>query len=262
VAAPAPTPDPAPVAAPPPAAAPVPVAQPYAPDPAAQPGYGSSYGEPPPPPAPPAEKKSPIPPFSVRVDPFNWIVLGQLGFEVEVGLAKWISVETVPMFVVDDTPPWLNIGGGDNRVYQGSGGWGALSGASLGVNFWPDKLFRGYVIRTGLTNYSLEYETKSSTGSRVDFVPHVQRQFYVMFGSVSRWGPFTIGGGIGLGYELNKETRCFPNDARSVSDAKPGNCDEIQIATPLNGNLAIIPVTPFTYPWEILGRISLGVTID
>jgi hypothetical protein len=198
----------------------------------------------------------------VRVDPFNWILQGQLGFELEVGLLKWLSVETVPMFVVDSTPPWLNFGGGDSRVYQGSGGLGALAGASLGVNFWPQRVFRGYVIRTGFTNYSLEYETKTAGGARIDFVPHVQRQFYVMLGSVSRWGPFTIGGGIGLGYELNKETRCFPSDARSVNDAKPGNCDEIQIATPYAGGYVPISVTPFTYPWEILGRISLGVTID
>jgi hypothetical protein len=210
----------------------------------------------------PADEGSSIPPFSVRVDPFNWILQGRLGFELEVGLLKWLSVEMVPMFVVDRTPPWLNFGGGDARVYQGSGGLGALSGASIGVNFWPQRVFRGYVIRTGFTNYSLEYETKYADGSRVDFVPHVERQFYVMLGSVSPWGPFTIGGGIGLGYELNKQTRCFPSGARSVADAKPGNCDEIQIATPVNGGLAAIGVTPFTYPWEILGRISLGVTID
>ncbi len=197
----------------------------------------------------------------MRVDPLNWILQGQLGFELEVGLLKWLSVETVPMFVVDSTPPWLNFGGGDSRVYQNSNGWGALAGASLGVNFWPQKVFRGYVIRTGITNYSLEYETKTDQGVRLDSAAHVQRQFYVMLGSVSRWGPFTIGGGIGLGYELNKETRCYPSGAR-LGQTVPGNCDEIQIAMPVDNRLAVIPVTPFTYPWEILGRISLGVTID
>lgn len=248
--------------APTPAPAPPPAPAPAEPTPVPQPYVEPSYVEPPPPPHRPEEEGAKIPPFSVRVDPFNWILLGQLGFQIEVGLLKWLSVETVPMFVVDDSPPWLNIGGGDSRVYQASGGWGALSGATIGLNFWPRKVFDGYVIRTGLTNYSLEYETKTEAGTRVDFVPHVQRQFYVMIGSVSRWGAFTIGGDLGLGYELNKETRCFPNDARSVADARPGNCDEIQIATPYNNGLAKIAVTPFTYPWEILGRISLGVTID
>lgn len=253
--------------APPPAApAPPPAPAPYSPPPAAAepqapPPTYAAPAEPPPPPAR-AESESKIPPFSVRIDPFNWILQGQLGFELEVGLADWLSVETVPMFVVDQTPPWLNIGGGDSRVYQHSGGWGALSGATLGVNFWPRRVFKGYVIRAGLTNYSLEYETKDSAGARIDFVPHVKRQFYAMFGSVERWGAFTLAGGIGLGYELNKETRCYPANARSTADARPGDCDEIQIATPVGNGLVAIPVTSFTYPWDILGRISLGVTID
>jgi len=263
--APAPAAQPAPVAAPtsaPPPNAPVP--QPYAQDPNAQPGYGVSYGgAPPPPPAPPESEKTPIPPFSVRLDPFNWILEGQLGVELEVGLLDWLSVETVPMFVVDESPPWLHLGGGDSRVYQKSNGVGALSGATLGLNFWPHKVFKGYVIRTGLSNYGLEYETRRD-GTRVDSVAHTKRQFYAMLGSMSRWGAFTVSGGIGLGYELNKQTRCFPSNATSLSQAGPGDCDEIQLAIPLQGTnvLGIVPVTPFTYPWEILGRISLGVVID
>lgn len=257
-------PQPAPAAAPQPAPAPAPTEQPYAPDPNAQPGYGAAYGEPPPPPAPPAKEKSSIPPFSVRVDPFNWILEGQLGFELEVGLTSWLSVETVPVFVVDESPPWLNLGGGDSRVYQHSGGWGSLAGASIGVNFWPSRLFRGYVIRTGLNDYGLEYETKTEAGKRVDFVSHTKRQFYVMLGSMERWGAFTLGGGIGLGYDLNKESRCIPNTTVfDPADAKPGSCDELEIAVPVSNNqVTPVAVTPFTYPWEFLARISLGVVID
>jgi len=49
----------------------------------------------------------------------------------------------------------------------------------------------------------------------------------------------------------------------SPSDRKPGDCDEIQILVPAGTNtVAPIAVTPFTYPWEILARFSLGVTID
>ncbi len=270
VPAPAPAPGPAPATAPQPVAPPAPAPaaapppQPYASDPRAQPGYGTAYGEPPPPPAPAEDDKSSIPPFSVRLDPFNWILEGQLGFEVEVGLAKWLSVETVPMFVVDDTPPWLNLGGGDSRVYQHSGGLGALAGATLGINFWPKKVFKGYVIRTGFTNYSLEYETKDEAGKRVDFVPHTKRQFYVMLASVERWGAFTLGGGIGLGYDLNKESRCIADSpVFDPAEAKPGNCDEIQIAVPVSRTqVTPVAVTPFTYPWELLARFSLGVTID
>jgi hypothetical protein len=202
----------------------------------------------------------------VRLDPFNWILEGQLGFELEVGLAKWLSVETVPVFVVDESPPWLNLGGGDSRVYQHSGGWGPLSGASLGVNFWPaGKLFKGYVIRTGLNNYSLEYETKDDTGT-IDSLSHTKRQFYVMLGSVERWGAFTLGGGIGLGYDLNKESRCYKGNLNLPFDRtkfEPGSCDELQIAVPIDPiHVTPVAVTPFTYPWEFLARISLGVVID
>ena len=239
--------------------------QPYAADPNAQPGYGSAYGEPPVPPAPPQKEKSAIPPFSVRVDPFNWILQGQLGFELEVGLAKWISIETVPVFVVDQSPPWLNLGGGDSRVYQHSNGWGPLAGASIGVNFWPNKLFKGYVIRTGLNNYALTYDTNDD-GVPLDSVSHTKREFYAMLGSVERWGAFTLGGGIGLGYDLNKETRCYKGDTNQLFDRDefaPGNCDEIQLGVPTGTNQAgIVSVTSFVYPWEFLARISLGVTID
>ena len=200
----------------------------------------------------------------MRVDPFNWILQGQLGFELEVGVAKWLSIETVPVFITDETPPWFNFGGGDSRIHQHSGGLGPLSGASLGVGFWPSRVFKGYVIRTGLTNYSFEYET-TSAGKRVDFLAHTKRQFYAMFGSVERWGPFTIGGGIGLGYDLNKESRCIKNELIFNPDhAGPGDCEELQIAVPGSNPNTVVPVavSPFTYPWEFLARISLGVTID
>ena len=189
---------------------------------------------------------------------------GQLGFELEVGVAKWLSIETVPMFVVDESPPWLNLGGGDSRVYQHSGGLGPLAGATLGVNFWPSRLFKGYVIRTGLSNYSLEYETKAD-GKTFDSLSHTKRQFYVMLGSVERWGAFTIGGGIGLGYDLNKDSRCIADSSNGfdAADAKPGDCDELQLAVPVSSTQYVpVAISPFTYPWEFLARISLGVTID
>lgn len=246
-----------------PAPAPAPVEQPYQAAGAAQPGYGSSYGEPPPPPAPPEREKSKIPPFSIRIDPFNWIIEGRLGLELEVGLVKWMTIETIPVFVTDETPPRMNYESYDLHLFQHSAGIGPIAGASLGVNFWLNgRAFKGYVLRTGLTNYGLEYESKTEAGARIDSVKHVERQFFVLFGSVNRWGPFTLAGGIGLGYELNNETRCFSSSSLSVDDAREGDCGEIQLATnpvPSDGRGAI---TPFTYPWEILARFSLGVTID
>jgi hypothetical protein len=259
-------PPPAPAAAPAPApAAPAPAApveQPYQADPNAQPGYGSAYGEPPAPPAPPAEEESKIPPFSVRIDPFNWILEGRLGLELELGVVKWMTVQAIPVFVTDDSPPLMNYASYDVHLFQHSNGLGPISGASLGVNFWlSGKAFKNYAIQTGLTNYSYDYESKTEDGEVVDTTSHTERQFYVMFGSVNRWGAFTLAGSIGLGYELNKETRCFSSDALSVADAKEDGCDEIQLATDKTVR-GIATVTPFTYPWEILARFSLGVTID
>jgi hypothetical protein len=184
-----------------------------------------------------------------------------LGFEVEVGLTRWLSVETVPMFVVDESPPWLRLGGGDSRIFQKSSGAGPLAGATLGVNFWPRRLFKGYVIRTGVTNYALEYETRLE-GKRFDLAEHTKRQFYVMLGSMERWGAFTLGGGIGIGYDLNKETRCVTDDFGAGAKPGPGNCEEIQIAVPVRNGFGIVPVSSATYPWDFLVRFSLGVVID
>jgi hypothetical protein len=252
-------PTPAPSA---PASPPAPVEQPYQADAGAQPGYGSSYGEPPPPPAPPEEEASKIPPFSVRIDPFNWILEGRLGLELEVGVLKWMTVEAIPVFVTDDTPPLMHLSSRDVRLLQHSDGLGPLSGASLGVNFWlGGKAFKNYAIKVGLTNYGYRYESTTEAGDSVDSVSHTERQLFVLFGSVNRWGPFTLGGGIGLGYDLNKETRCFSSSALSPADAKESGCDEIQLAADPTVRNAVT-VTPFTYPWEILVRFSLGVTID
>jgi hypothetical protein len=92
----------------------------------------------------------------------------------------------------------------------------------------------------------------------VDTVQHTERRFYGMFGSHSRWGPFTIAGGIGLGVELNKQERCFPDGATGVASATDQGCDgALEIALErnlttrgdLNGGL---------HPIYIEGRFSLG----
>lgn len=200
----------------------------------------------------------------MRLDPFNWILEGQLGVELEVGLLDWLSVETVPVFVTAQTPPWLNFGGGDSRILQHSDGWGAMSGASIGVNFWPKHVFKGYVIRTGFMDHSMLYETKEN-GQQYDSVSHTKRELYAMLGSMERWGAFTLSGGIGLGYDLNKQTRCYESKTVKFSrnNFAEGDCDEIQIGVSTGSNApAVASVTPFTYPWEFLARFSLGVVID
>jgi hypothetical protein len=208
----------------------------------------------------------------VRVDPLNWILYGRLGFEVEVGIVKWMSVETVPIFVTTDSPPTLNLNTDAVKVAQESDGLGPLAGASLGVNFWlSGKTMKGYAIGTGITNYSIAYESRNDA-EQVDRFSHTERNLYFMFGSLSRWGAFTIAGGLGFGYDLNNQTRCFDSNARSAADAKlGGDCGAQNIVlqkyhdnpgTTQDVPFVANPVTDFIYPWSLKARFSLGVTID
>ncbi len=234
----------------------------YGQPPPQQQGYGQQggyYGGPPPPPPRKSDEGFEIPDFSVRIDPFNWLLHGRLGFELEVEVWEFISFELVPVFVVNESPPVLNLTRGfPSDLTQHSNGIGAMSGASFGAGFWLEGTpFEGHVLRAIITNYGYEYQANDDTG-RVDTVQHTERRFYGMFGSHSRWGPFTIAGGIGLGVELNKQERCFPDGATGVASATDQGCDgALEIALErnlttrgdLNGGL---------HPIYIEGRFSLG----
>jgi len=219
---------------------------------------------PPPPPDPEAQegKGFTMPPWSVRIDPFNWLLEGRMGLELEVGLLDFMTVELVPVFVVTEKPPTLNLDGAPDVLRQESNGIGPISGASLDVGFWLDgTAFHGYVIRAGITNYGYKYRTEDDAGD-IDEVETVERVAFAMFGSQASWGAFTIAGGIGLGVHLNRDERCFPNGATSVAQARTSDCDdELSIATrsdvqevaDLHGGL---------YPAELMGRFSLGILIE
>jgi hypothetical protein len=275
-AAPAPAPPPPePSATAPPAAAPT--TQP-------PPGYGQppppGYGEPPPPPAgegygygqygepppPPPEKEGggfEMPPFSLRIDPFNWLLEGRLGVEAEVGILKFMSFELVPVFVVNERPPTLNLGSIDSTLRQKSNGVGALSGGQADIAFWLDgKALHGYVIRVGITNEAYTYRTEDDAGNEIDSVSHTERLGFFMFGSHARWGAFTIAGGIGLGIELNKQERCFPNGSTAVSQAKTSDCkNQLLIATTPDTQSAVDLNSPL-HPISFMARFSLGVAFD
>jgi hypothetical protein len=263
--APEPAPEPPPEA-PAPAPAPAPEPPPTAPPPAA-----------PPPPyeqAAPVEPREPPPPpedpnsgfklhgWSARIDPFNWLIEGRLGVELEVGLLEFMSVEVVPVFVANKNPPAFNFAGAPDVLRQESNGLGPMSGGALDVGFWLDgHALRGYVIRVGITNESYTYRTEDDAGV-IDEVDHVERRAFAMFGSNSRWGAFTLAGGIGLGVELNKEERCFPSGATSVNQAQTSKCDqELLIATKSDTSESADLNGPL-HPIYIIGRISLGVSFD
>jgi hypothetical protein len=220
------------------------------------PGYGQPqpyYNQPPPPPPRNDDDEFEIPGFSVRVDPLNWLVFGRLGFELEVQLWEIITFETVPMFVTESEPVALNLSGREDTVTQHSDGIGALAGATLGLGFWLEgEPFEGYVLRAVFTNYAMSYRASDDANGEFDSVDHVERYFYGFFGSHNRWGFFTLATGIGLGVELNKETRCPPNI----------QCDEDDLAILVAPGGPAADLNGPLHPVQLLGRISLGFIID
>jgi hypothetical protein len=272
---PAPAASPAPPPLPtPPTPAPAPAASPAASAPAypapQQPAYprdpnppvdskgypGAGYGEPPPPPPRDPNEGFKVPDISVRIDPFNFLLEGRLGLELETELYKFLTVELVPVFVTTHSPPTLNYSDyQSSTITQSSNGVGAISGAALDAGFWFGRRpLEGNVLRVGFTNYSYTYDTKDG-GQPIDSVSHTDREFFVMFGQHSRWGAFTIAGGIGLGYELNRQNRCFEADQLTVTSSCPK--DEMLIHLDNAGSEANL--NGFLYPFDLLARFSLGV---
>ncbi len=217
---------------------------------------------PPPPPERPEGDGFKMPPFSVRIDPFNWLLEGRLGLELEVGVLDFVTLSLVPVFVANEKPPTLNLSGSPDTLRQKSNGLGPISGASFNVGFWLDgKAFSGYVIRVGITNYAYTYRTEDDVGE-IDSVDSIEREAFFMFGSQASWGAFTIAGGIGLGLQLNREQRCFPQAATSVSQAQTDKCDnELQIATQRDLS-SVVNLHSSLYPADLFGRFSLGVVFD
>jgi hypothetical protein len=242
----APAPAPAPPPPPPPPAYPEPV--PYG-----QSGYPA--GDPPPPPQAPDEGFK-IPDISIRIDPFNLLLEGRLGLELETQVLSFMTVELVPVFVTTKSPPTLNYSSYEDSILrQKSNGLGALSGAAIDAGFWfGGKPFRGNVLRVGLTNYGYQYDAEYD-GRVIDTVKQTNRQFFVMLGQHSRWGAFTIAGGIGLGYELNKQNRCFDDIGAATSD-----CRKDQQLIKLNpSGSSTGDLHGFLYPFDLMARFSLGV---
>ena len=174
-----------------------------------------------------------------------------------------MSFELTPVFVVNEQPPAINFRGLDEELTQHSNGIGSMSGASFGAGFWLEgKPFEGHVLRVILTNYGYEYRTADDAGD-IDAVEHTERHLYGYFGSHSRWGFFTISAGIGLGVELNKEERCYPDPpATPKTDAKTSGCDgQLHIAIDRNTS-TVADLNGGLHPVYLMGRFSLGIVID
>jgi hypothetical protein len=200
-----------------------------------------------------------MPPWSARIDPFNWLLEGRLGLEFEVGLLDFLTVELVPTFVVQEKPPTLNLSGAPDVLRQESNGLGPMSGAALDVGFWLDgTAFHGYVIRVGVATYGYSYTTQDDIGV-IDSVDVTERQAFAMFGSQASWGAFTLAGGIGLGVELNRQQRCYPQGATAPQTE---NCDDaLEVATD-RSTVEPVDLNGSLFPVSLVGRFSLGVLFE
>lgn len=271
--APAPTTPPAasaPAPAPPPNEPPPPSASPPPPAPAYD---TNAIYEPPPPPRPP-EDNSKRPEFSIRLDPFNWLLEGRLGLELEVQLYKQLTLEVTPVFVTSESPPTFNFVGREDNLTQESNGLGPISGTSVALGIWFERRpFKGTVLRGVLTNYAYTFKTTSG-GQPLDQVNHTEREFLVFLASYSRWGAFTLGGGFGLGVALKREQRCFvadgtgtdlPGQAIQVkTDGCPDDAEQHilldPVADPRLDPVVVANLNGFLFPVVLDARLSLGVS--
>jgi hypothetical protein len=157
--------------------------------------------------------------------------------------------------VTTHSPPTLNYASYDNSIItQSSNGIGPISGAAIDAGFWFNRRpLEGNVLRLGLSNYSYTYDTKDN-GAPVDSVSHADREIFAMFGQHNRWGAFTLAAGIGLGYELNKQNRCFDDLERPIS-----SCPKDETLIHLDNQGTIANLNGFLYPFDLLARFSLGV---
>jgi hypothetical protein len=260
-------PPPAPAEPPPTYSSPPPAEPPPAP------AYDANVYEPPPPPRPP-EDDSKRPEFSIRLDPFNWLLEGRLGLELEVQLYKQLTLEVTPVFVTSESPPTFNFVGREDNLTQESNGLGPISGASVALGLWFErKPFKGTVLRAMLTNYGYTFKTTAG-GQPLDQVDHTEREFIVFLGSYSRWGAFTLGGGLGLGVALKRHQRCFvgagtgtdvPGQAINVETENCPDDDEQHILldpvqNPATDPVVVANLNDFLFPVVLNFRISLGVS--
>lgn len=202
--------------------------------------------------------------FSIRLDPFNWLIAGRLGIELEMTAWKFITVEIVPILVANDDPPAIDFGGFDDALTQHSNGIGPFSGASFGAGFWlQGEPFSGYVLRFLFTNYGYTYRARDGAGV-FDHVSFTERRFVGFFGSHSRFGPFTLAGGFGLGYELNQQQRCGLTTVTPAGGGAPviagrdTNCNDRQ-AIALQRDLSeLADLNGSLHPVYLEARFSLG----
>lgn len=261
---------PAPEEAPPAASDPQ-APPPYQPQPYQAP-QATPASQPPPPPRPlPAQEPQGrtefvLPGMSFRMDPFEMLLEGRFGPQLEVEVFEFMTFELVPLFFLTDSPFVLDLTGFVGRkseITQHSNGLGPLVGASAGVGFWlGGRPFRGYVLRAMLTNFGVKYRSHFD-GDVIDEVTFTERRFQVLLESMTRFGIFTINSGIGIGYELNPKDRCDLSDrGGGFYNPQSTGCGELQIMVSDGGGEGPVNLQGPLGRWSIVGRLSIGLTFD
>jgi len=201
-----------------------------------------------------------MPPWSVRVDPLNWLLEGRFGLELEAGVWKILSVEVVPAFITNEQPPTLDLSSFPDVLHQKSNGLGALAGVSTSVGIWlSGKPFDGFVLRPFYSVLALRYESRDA-GVQIDATDRTEHFLGLMLGSEDKWGAFTIGYSFGLAKNLNDQRRCFT----TVNSAPSSNCnDDVQeLVLSRDPNQRSVDLNGSLHPYYLVGRLSLGVAFD
>lgn len=230
--------------------------------PAPQPTYAATPAQQPY--APEPEPELDFPDFSIRVDPLNWIIYGKLGFELEFEVFEWLTLETVPVFVVMQEPVFLA-----DDVKQYSDGLGPLAGASLSAGFWLEgDSFRGTVLRLGITSYAYRYETigqrgEPQEGEVFDTAKLSQTRVVFMLGSGRKIGYFTLAGGFGIEYELGHDKRCAVQTPNAMFQPSTKTCDSGQFELLRRSSQRDVEnLRGPLFPFDFSVRFSLGFVLD
>jgi hypothetical protein len=238
-------------------------APPPSPPSGAQPAYAAAPVEQPYV-APEPEQETKFPDFSLRIDPLNWIIYGKLGVEVELEAFEWLTIETIPVFVAMQEPVFLADG-----VKQYSNGLGPLAGASLSAGFWLEgDSFRGTVLRVGVTSYAYRYETigqrgEPKEGEVFDEAKLSQTRLMFMLGSGRKIGYFSLAGGFGIEYELNRDRRCARQTPTGSFVDSSEDCDSDQFELLRRSSQRDVEnLRGPLFPFDFSVRFSLGFVLD
>ena len=167
-----------------------------------------------------------MPPFSIRIDPFIWLVRRQARHSssrsgsykfrqrrARAALRRERAATDLQLLRRTARSPCRASRTASGRSREPRSG--SASGSA-------GKPLEGNVLRAIFTNYAYHYVATDERGE-FDNVSHVERHLFGYFGSHSKWGAFTLAGGFGIGVRAQpSRTRCFRNDPPAYTPTTTG----------------------------------------